>query len=152
MSAGSIFKSLQRSSPVRGGRWRLVPLLLQCNPTGHAQQGLPGKLTLPFPPITAASATGSGSPWTPAGGQRKTSGDLNWRREKPCHENCTTFFPRVAANPSTAIVPGQSLAMWSPFWHWSTGNAPHHGWPTSSPMLCQQETQNRATDTMAGSQ
>lgn len=117
----------------------------------HTQQGLPRKLKLPCPPTTAASATGSGSPRTPAGGQRKTSGDLNWRMEKPCHENCTTFFPGVAANPSTPIVPGQSLSMGSPFWHWSTRNAPHHVWSTSSPMLCQQGTQNRATDTMAGS-
>lgn len=64
-------ESLQRSSPVRGGRQRLVPLLLHCNGTGQTQPGLPRKLMLLFLPITTTSAMGSGSPGTSAGGSEK---------------------------------------------------------------------------------
>lgn len=59
-------ESLQCSSPVRGGRQRLVPLLLHCNGTEQTRQGPLRKLMLLFPQITTTSTMGSDSPGTSA--------------------------------------------------------------------------------------
>lgn len=133
MSADSVCQSLQRSSSAKGGRRRLVPLLLQRNPTGHTPQGLPRKLKLPFPPITAAAATGSGSPCTPAGGQRETSGDLDCRKKKPCHETARPSSPGWLQTPAQPSRQGTVWLWGHPFGTGEPEMAPITGGPHLPP-------------------
>lgn len=70
------------------------------------------KLTLPFPPITASSETGSGSPGTPARGQRKSSErqaeDLGRGQKRRCRERCATLPGKLRR--LQAFPPGLRLA------------------------------------------